>query len=236
MDLSDRCRRLLDRIADRLPPDVLAEARSYGAGGKWEAALILTGNTGVEVSQEEEDLRNELLDELADAPQDEAPLERRREFLVQPSHSQYYVGDWDRDWYPELAPLEEDLLISVHAERHLIQVITGMYGFDLPLTVEILDAEPSADLAAWQEVSEATAVLTGPELYITSVDMNPVDRFPLPAGPDQTSSYRVRVHATGRAEAREAVHVSADKGDPLVERHLIQVWPAPFEPLKTWKP
>jgi hypothetical protein len=155
---------------------------------------------------------------------------------VHPSHSQYYVGDWDCEYYPELAPLEEDEFISVHADRHLIQVITGMYGFDLPLTVEILDAEPSADLAAWQEVSEATAVLTGPELFITSVEINPVDRFPLPAGPDQTSSYRVRVHATGRAEAAKAVHVSASNGDPLIERHLIQVWPAPIEPLKTWKP
>jgi hypothetical protein len=236
MDLSDRCRLLLDRIADRLPPDVLAEARSYGANGEWEAALILVSNTGVEVSPEEQDLRNELLDELADAPRDEVPLERRREFLVQPSHSQYYVRDWDCEYYPEVAPLEEDLLISVHADRHLIQVITGMYGFDLPLTVEILDAEPSADLDTWQEISEATAVLTGPELLIESILINQADRFPLPAGPDQTSSYRVRVHATGRAEAAEAVHVSADNGDPLVERHLIQVWPAPIEPLKTWKP
>jgi hypothetical protein len=111
-----------------------------------------------------------------------------------------------------------------------------MYGFDLPLTVEILDAEPSADLAAWQEVSEATAVLTGPELTVTSVEMDQVDVFPLPAGPDQTRSYRVRVHATGRTEGREAVHISADSGDPLVESHLIQVWPAPVGPLKTWKP
>lgn len=236
MDLSDRCRRLLDRIADRLPPDVLAEARSYGADGEWEAALILTINTGVEVSPEEQDLRNELLDELADAPQDEAPLERRREFLVHPSHSQYYVRDWDCEYYPEVTSLEEDELISVDADRHLIKVTTGMYGFDLPLTVEILDAEPSADLDTWQEISEATAVLTGPELLIESILINQADRFPLPAGPDQTSSYRVRVHATGRAEAAEAVHVSADKSDPLVERHLIQVWPAPIEPLKTWKP
>jgi len=236
MDLSDRCRLLLDRIADRLPPDVLAEARSYGADGEWEAALILTGNTGVEVSPEEQDLRNELLDELADAPQDEAPLERRREFLVHPSHSQYYLHDFDCEYDFPVAPLEEDEFISVHSARHLIQVITGMWGFDLPLTVEILDAEPAADLDTWQEVSEATAVLTGPELFITSVEINPVDRFPLPAGPDQASSYRVRVHATGRAEAAEAVHVSADNGDPLIERHLIQVWPAPIGPLKTWKP
>ena len=236
MDLSDRSRRLLDRIADRLPPDVLAEARSYGADGEWEAALILTINTGVEVSPEEQDLRNELLDELAEPAQDEAPFERRREFLVHPSHSQYYVRDWDCEYYPEVASLEEDELISVDADRHLIKVTTGMYGFDLPLTVEILDAEPLADLAAWQEISEATAVLTGPELLIESILINQADRFPLPAGPDQTSSYRVRVHATGRAEAAEAVHVSADKGDPLIERHLIQVWPAPIEPLKTWKP
>jgi hypothetical protein len=235
MDLSDRCRLLLDRIADRLPPDVLAEARSYGADGEWEAALIATINTGIEVSPEEEDLCNELLAELADPLRDEAPLERRRELLAHPSYSQYYLQDFDCEYDFEVAPLEEDELISVRADRHLVQVLTGMWGFDLPLTVEILDAEPAADLDAWPEVSEATAILTGPVLLI-AYDPERVDRFPLPAGPDQTSSYRVRVHATGRAEAAEAVHVSADDGDPLVERHLIQVWPAPIEPLKTWKP
>jgi hypothetical protein len=234
VDLFDRCRLLLDRIADRLPPDVLAEVRAYGADGEWEAALITTINAGVEVSREEEDLRNELLAELADPPRDEAPLKRRRELLAHPSHFQYYVRDWDCEYYPAVAPVEEDELISVHADRHLIKVTTGMYGFDLPLTVEILDAEPAPDFASWQEVSEATAVLTGPVLLI-EYDPERADRFPLPAGPDQTSPYRVRVHAGGRAEAREAVHVSADKGDPLVERHLIQVWPAPLEPLKTWK-
>jgi hypothetical protein len=235
MDLFDRCRLLLDRIADRVPADVLAEARSYGADGEWEAALIFVMNTGVEVSTEELDLCNELLDELAGPPPDKAPLERRREFLAQPTHQQYYLRDLDCEFYPNLAPLEEDALISVHADRHMIRVITGMYGFDLPLTVEVLDAEPAADLATWQEVSEASVVLTGPELTITSVEMDQVDDFPLPAGPDQTRSYRVRVHAKGRDEAREAVHISADNGDPLVESHLIQVWPAPVEPLKTWK-
>jgi hypothetical protein len=105
-------------------------------------------------------------DELADPPPDEALLERRREFLVHPSHHQYYVCDWDCENDPEVAPLEEDELISVHAARHLVHVHTGMYGFDLPLTVEILDAEPAADLDAWQEVSEASAVLTGPVLII----------------------------------------------------------------------
>ncbi|MGD0704652.1 MAG: hypothetical protein ABSA02_32770 [Trebonia sp.] len=235
MDLSDRCCLLLERIADRVPPDVLAEARSYGADGEWEAALITVINTGIYFGRELEDLCNELLDELADPRRDEAPVERRRELLAHPSHSQYYLHDWDCEYDFEGAPLEEDELISVHAGRHLVKVATGMWGFDLPLAVEILDAEPSPDLAAWQEVSEATAVLTGPVLLI-AYSPEQADQFPLPAGPDQTSSYRVRVHATGRAEAAEAVHVSADDGEPLPESHLIQVWPAPVEPLKTWKP
>ncbi len=235
MDLSDRCRLLLDRIADRVPPDVLAEARSYGADGEWEAALIATLNAGVEVSTEELDLCNELLAELAGPPPDEPPLERRRELMGHVSHSQYYVGDWDREYYPAVAPLEEDTLISVHADRHLVKVTTGMYGFDLPLTVEILDAEPAADLAAWQEVSEASVVLTGPRLLIEYILIDHADWFPLPAAPDQARSYRVRVHATGRGEGREAVHVSADDGEPLPESHLIQVWPGPVGPLKTWR-
>lgn len=238
MDLFERCRLLLEQIADRVPPDVLAKARSYGDIGEWETALIATINAGVEVSTEEQDLRNDLLAELAPAPAyiPVHELEWRRELLVHPSHHQYYVRDWDCEYDPLAAPLEKDRLISVHADRHLVYVHTGMYGFDLPLTVEILDAEPPADLAAWPEVSEATAVFTGQELLIESMVYNQADRFPLPAWSDETRSYRVRVHATGRAEAAEAVHVSAESGDPLIERHFIQVWPAPAEPLKTWKP
>jgi hypothetical protein len=235
MDLPGRCRVLLERIADRVPPDVLAEARSYGDDGEWEAALILIGNTGVYFGREEEDLLNELLSELAGPPPEHGPLQRRREFLVHPSHFQYWLVDEDFDYYPEVAPLEKDELISVDADRHMINVTTGMNGFDLPLTVEILDAMPALDLGAWEEVSEATADLTGPVLYIAQIEMSQSEEFPLPAEPEQTRSYRFRVHANGRAGAREAGLISVDEGDALLESHLIQVWPAPLEPLKTWK-
>lgn len=239
MDLFERCRLFLEQIADRVPPDVLAKARSWGADGEWEAALIATGNAGVELSTEEQDLRNDLLAELNQAPEDIPAqyLERRREFLVHPSHYQYYVRDYDYDYDPMVAPLEGDGFISVRADRHLVHVRTGMYGFDLPLTVEVLDAEPPPGFADWQEVSEATAVLTDQVLIIESIlSPQPAERFPLPAWPDETRSYRVRVHATGRAEAFKASTIVAEDGDPLIERHLIQVWPAPPGPLKTWKP
>jgi hypothetical protein len=238
MDLFSRCRLLLDRIADRVSPGVLAEARSYGADGEWEAALITVMNTGIAVSAEEEALLNDLLAELATPPEDSTgdDLGPRREIMAHPSHYQYYLRDLDCEYDPEVAPLEEDGLISVNASRHLVKVQTGMYGFDLPLTLEVLDAEPAVDLAAWQEVSEATAVFTGPVLLVESILTGDADEFPLPAGPDEDRSYRVRVHATGRAEAFEAVHISAKDGDPLTERHLIQIWPAPAAPLKTWKP
>jgi hypothetical protein len=238
MDVFSRCRLLLEQIADRVPPVVLDDARSFGADDEWEAALITVMNAGIEISSDEESLLNDLLAKLAKAPQDTTgpALERRRELLAHPSHYQYYLRDTDCDHDPEVAPLEEDELVSVHSARHLIQVHTGMYGFDLPLTLEILDAEPAADLAAWQEVSEVTAVLAGPVLLVESILTGPADRLPLPDEPGQTRSYRVRVHAAGRGEAAEAVHVSVDSGDPLTEHHLIQVWPAPVKPLKTWKP
>jgi hypothetical protein len=239
MDLPERCRLLLEQIADRVPPDVLAEARSYGAAGEWEAALIATGNADVEVSPQEQDRRNDLLAQLSQPPEDVPAqyLERRREFLVHPSHYQYYVRDYDCDYDPMIAPLEEDGLISVRAARHLVHVRTGMYGFDLPLTVEVLDTEPEVGLAGWQEVSEATAALTGQVLIIESIlSPRPAERLPLPARPNETRSYRVRVHATGRAEAFKASAIVAEDGDPLIERHLIQLWPAPPGPFRTWKP
>jgi len=241
MDLSGRCRLLLDRIADRVPADVLAEARSWGADDEWEDALISVINAGVEVSRDEEDTLNELLEELARTRTREPAIADhesgwRHELMVHPSHYQYYLSEEDCEHDPEAAPLEEDDLVSVRSARHLLKVQTGMYGFDLPLTVEILDTEPPADLAAWPEVSEASVILTGPALLIESIGRGPSDRLPLPARPGQTPAYRVRVHATGRDEAEEAVHISAEDGDPLAERHLIKLWPAPVQPLKTLKP
>ncbi|HEY7265220.1 MAG TPA: hypothetical protein VH589_27545 [Trebonia sp.] len=239
MDLSDRCRLLLNRIADRVPADVLAEARSYGADGEWEAALIAVINLGVEVSADEEDLLNELLAELAGTRE---PAVRtyaagcRHDLMVHPSHYQYYLRDEACEYDPEAAPLEEDDLVAVCAAQHLLKVHTGMYGFDLPLTVEPLDAEPPADLDAWPEVSEVSVILAGPALLIESVLTGTTDQFPLPGHPSQTRTYHVRIHATGRDEAAEAVHVSTENGDPLTERHLIQLWPAPVQPLKTLKP
>jgi hypothetical protein len=87
----------------------VAEARSYGADGEWEAALVAVINVGVEVSADEEDLLNEPLAGLAGTREPAVRTHAagcRHDLMVHPSHYQYYDKDCEYD--PEAAPLEED--------------------------------------------------------------------------------------------------------------------------------
>ncbi|MFI6520838.1 hypothetical protein ACIBF1_35155 [Spirillospora sp. NPDC050679] len=166
---------------------------------------------------------------------------------MQPDHHQYWlVADQTE---PNLDTLYDngtgdDPLVAVDDSGHMALVYTGIYGFDLPLTVQVHPHRPEPDLDAWQEVIEFSLLADGDHLTVVSILSDdghldiPLPTPPTSATPDsaaggrrpQAPSYRVRLHANGRRHGAEVEHVSLDDGDDLVEQHLLQVWPAPAQP------
>ncbi|MGW3037434.1 hypothetical protein ACWDCB_40325 [Streptomyces sp. NPDC001178] len=110
-------------------------------------------------------------------------------------------------------------------------VLTGTSTGDIRLTVEIRDSEPEhVEHDVWEEVGEVSLVRTGAELSVFT-DSHEDEEVPDPAFPDFTTAgpgpYRMRVHARGRDEAYRR---DPAEDEPIVEEHLIVVWPAPVQP------
>ncbi|MFI6522641.1 hypothetical protein ACIBF1_44310 [Spirillospora sp. NPDC050679] len=164
--------------------------------------------------------------------------------IVHPDHHQYWlVADRTE---PNLDTLYDngagdDPLVAVDDSGRMACIFTGIYGFDLPLTVQVHPRRPEPDLDPWQEVVEFSLLADGDRMTVVSIlaDDGHLD-IPLPTPPGtgtgtgssepKTSCYRVRLHANGRRHGTEVEHVSLEDGDDLVEQHLLQVWPAPAQP------
>jgi hypothetical protein len=101
-------------------------------------------------------------------------------------------------------------------------VITGLHTGDVGFTVELHDEAPPID-DAWEEIVEASYQPTGPAALVTwagdggswPLDLNEVD-------------YRVRDCGWGMDAGHQAGPPT--DGEPLVDRYLLQLWPAPPEP------
>jgi hypothetical protein len=114
-------------------------------------------------------------------------------------------------------------------------VMTGLDNGDLPVTVTVTDSQPALDLDRWDDVVEVSMTVPGNVLALYAPTMPPDNSVALPAGPDETRSYRVRVHARGRDRGREVEYVVAADGDELVEEHAVIIWPAERAPETRWK-
>lgn len=90
----------------------------------------------------------------------------------------------------------------------------------VPLRVELLAIAPPVD-AGWEEVVEASITNTRPDLARLTFD-SLVELPPVPVG-----SYRVRDCASGMAEAHDMVR---SEGEHVMDRYLLQLWPAPPRP------
>jgi hypothetical protein len=156
------------------------------------------------------------------------------------SHHQFYVADGeyagdDPDFWAGAAAGGE-LWDGAALERHfdavdgMLAVGTVAYGV-VPVTVEIWDAEPPADLDAWDHVVEASLDTPSARLVLGSVDGWERGSGELTVA---RGTNRVRVSAAGLEGATElggdSYRVQLWPG-PMREPHVAQWWP-PWQPAR----
>jgi len=101
-------------------------------------------------------------------------------------------------------------------------LITGLHTGRARVTVEVLDA-PAPIGDEWEDVVEAS--FRPVTAKVALVQWAGEASWPLPLAP---IDYRVRYSATGMDRARGRDTLLA--GEPLVDRYLLQLWPAPLAP------
>ncbi|MER5389054.1 hypothetical protein [Saccharopolyspora sp. NPDC002686] len=107
------------------------------------------------------------------------------------------------------------------AEPGILFLITGLHTGDVGFTIELHDQAPPLD-ETWEEIVEASYRPVGDVALVfwsgddaRSLDLREID-------------YRVRYCAVGMDAAREQDTRMDD--EPLVDRYLLQFWPAPPGP------
>jgi hypothetical protein len=103
----------------------------------------------------------------------------------------------------------------------LLFLVTGLTNGSTRVTVEVLDA-PAPIGDEWEDVVEASFRPATEKVFLRQWDGL---GWPLPLAP---IDYRVRYSATGMD--RGAQEDSLPEGEPLVDRYLLQLWPAPPAP------
>jgi hypothetical protein len=104
----------------------------------------------------------------------------------------------------------------------LLFLTTGLHTGHTRVTVEMLDASaPVGDV--WEDVVEAS--FRPATAKVALVQWAGEASWPLPLAP---IDYRVRYSATGMDWARGRDTLLA--GEPLLDRYLLQFWPAPSGP------
>lgn len=99
-----------------------------------------------------------------------------------------------------------------------LSLVTGLHTGRVPITVEVLDAEPGLE-AEWEEAVEVS--VTAPQVQLRLQTFQDGRDLTLPAA----GTYRVRCCAA-RMDAARAADVRMD-GDPVMDRYRLQWWPAP---------
>jgi hypothetical protein len=104
----------------------------------------------------------------------------------------------------------------------LLFLITGLHTGRTRVTVEVLDA-PAPIGDEWEDVVEAS--FRPATATVALVQWAGEASWPLPLAP---IDYRVRYSATGLDRARRRDTLLA--GEPMLDRYLLQLWPAPLAP------
>jgi hypothetical protein len=104
----------------------------------------------------------------------------------------------------------------------MLFLITGLHTGDVALRIERHDAEPPLG-DEWEDVVEVSLLPRSDEVALVQWAAEARWRLELSA-----IDYRVRYSATGMDEANRT-DTTLD-GEPLIDRHLMQAWPAQPKP------
>jgi hypothetical protein len=137
-----------------------------------------------------------------------------KHYLLFADYFQFYLQDEAADGNLSEAWTDE-------AVARLLAVAPGTVGIgtvrnmDVPVTVEVLPAEPQSNLAAWDHVVECSLIASSSKLVIAGcTDYFPdAERIPVEPG-----TYRVRVNYAGLRSLSE----NGLEGD---DRYHLQLWP-----------
>ncbi len=145
--------------------------------------------------------------------------------VITVSHSQYWIID--RSFDPEIdEAMYRDFNGLVSAQGAFAIIMTGTEQGPVRLDVELLEDEPPASEAGWDDIVEVSLDFEDEGAFTSEAEQRNRQLPFLPEG-----ACRLRVHARGRDIAWE---LGAVRGDPI-EEHLIQVWPAPSAPEVSYK-
>jgi hypothetical protein len=143
------------------------------------------------------------------------------------SYAQIYVESSD-DPMPELSECfagQQNGLCGA-AVPGVLWLITGLHTGEVDFAVELHDEEPPLD-DTWEDVVEATY---RPRGDVALNGWGGEGHWPLALVP---VDYRVRYSAWGMDAGHQAAPPMDD--EPLVDRYLLQFWPAPAEPDRVLK-
>jgi hypothetical protein len=132
---------------------------------------------------------------------------------------QIYVVSGDADW-PDFDDSRRGQANGIcgAAEPGRLLLATGLHTGYVELRIERSDQEPALD-DLWEEVVEVPFEPLSPAVRVFGLDYGDGADLMLPV-----QSYRARYCATGMAEGKEIDVVPAD--EPIVDRYLLQLWPA----------
>ncbi|MFF9090755.1 DUF6924 domain-containing protein [Streptomyces sp. NPDC014991] len=128
--------------------------------------------------------------------------------------------------FPEHSSITNSL-IGFHKDFGTI--LTGFARGYARVTVEIRDEQPALDIESWDDVLDISADFIRGQAFVASYDK----AFTTNLAFDGPGTYRIRTHARGRADAKDAAlprKPRPSKTSPPLETYLVQVWKAPTAP------
>ena len=106
-------------------------------------------------------------------------------------------------------------------EPGVLSMVTGMHSGLVALRVEVLDTPPT-DVEDWEDVVEASIDVRSTDVVMSAFEWGTSFTLPAPGW------YRARWSDSGMDAGRQ--HERYEAAEPVVERCLLQLWPAPPAP------